>query len=118
MLRVIRRYRGSTLEKILFGLLAALFVIWGVGSFGGARVDVVARVHGETITRRDLDHATALLQRRYEEMMKGQFSAEMARSLRDVAVRGLPLPDDFVAKEIAAEDLITQHFQVMTDVWC
>src|SRR5437867_7654527 len=81
MRRVSRRYRGSTLERILCGLLAALFVIWGVGSFGGARVDVVARVHGETITRRDLDHATALLQRRYEEMMKGQFSAEMARSL-------------------------------------
>lgn len=81
MLRFIRRYRGSTLEKILFGLLAALFVIWGVGSFGGTRVDVVAQVQGETISRRELDRATTQLQRRYEEMMKGQFSAEMARSL-------------------------------------
>src|SRR5262245_49332865 len=81
MLQVIRRYRGSTLEKILFGLLAALFVIWGVGSMGGARVDVVARVHGAPISRRELDHATAALQKRYEDMMKGQFSAEMARSL-------------------------------------
>src|SRR5262249_12613719 len=81
MLQVIRRYRGSTLEKILFGLLAALFVIWGVGSMGGARVDVVARVDDAPISRRELDHATAALQKRYEDMMKGQFSAEMARSL-------------------------------------
>src|SRR5262245_15066237 len=88
MLRFIRRYRGSTLEKILFGLLAALFVIWGVGSFGGARVDMVAQVQGSTITRRELDRASAQLQRRYEEMMKGQFTAEMARSLN---VRGQAL---------------------------
>jgi len=81
MLRFIRRYRGSTFEKVLFGLLAALFVIWGVGSFGGTRVDVVAQVHDQPITRRELDHSAALLQRRYEEMMKGQFSPEMARSL-------------------------------------
>src|SRR5262245_32727041 len=81
MLKFIRKYRGSTLEKILFGLLAALFVIWGVGSFGGARVDAVATVHGQAITRRDLDRATALLTRRYEEMLKGQFSPAMAASL-------------------------------------
>ena len=81
MLRFLRKYSSSTGIKILYGVLAALFVIWGVGAVGGQRVDVVAKVHGETISRRELDRAAALLQRRYEEALKGQFSAEMARSL-------------------------------------
>ena len=62
MLRFLRKYSSSTGIKILYGLLAALFVIWGVGAVGGQRVDVVAKVHGETISRRDLDRAAALLQ--------------------------------------------------------
>ncbi|HZR80848.1 MAG TPA: SurA N-terminal domain-containing protein [Candidatus Binatia bacterium] len=81
MLRFLRKYSSSTGIKILYGVLAALFVIWGVGAVGGERIDAVAHVHGETITRRDLDRTTANLQRRYEEMFRGQFSAEMARSL-------------------------------------
>jgi peptidyl-prolyl cis-trans isomerase D len=81
MLRFLRKYSSSTGIKVLYGVLAALFIIWGVGAVGGERVDVVARVHGDTISRRELDLATALLQRRYEELMHGQFSPEMARSL-------------------------------------
>ena len=67
MLRFLRKYSTSTGIKILYGVLAALFVIWGVGAVGGNRVDVVATVHGEPITRRDVDRATAVLHRRYEE---------------------------------------------------
>jgi peptidyl-prolyl cis-trans isomerase D len=81
MLRFLRKYSSSTGIKILYGVLAALFVIWGVGAVGGERVDVVARVQGETISRRDVDRATAALQRRYDEMLRGQLSPEMARSL-------------------------------------
>jgi peptidyl-prolyl cis-trans isomerase D len=81
MLRFLRKYSSSTGIKILYGVLAALFVIWGVGAVGGERVDVVARVQGETISRRDLERATAALQRRYDEMLRGQLSPEMARSL-------------------------------------
>ncbi|HYR96583.1 MAG TPA: SurA N-terminal domain-containing protein, partial [Candidatus Binatus sp.] len=88
MLRFLRKYSSSTGIKILYGLLAALFVIWGVGAVGGERVDVVARVHGDTISRRDLDRATAVLQRRYDEMLRGQLSPELARSL-DVRGRAL-----------------------------
>src|SRR5579862_225779 len=81
MLRFLRKYSSSTGIKILYGLLAALFVIWGVGAIGGERVDVVARVEGATITRRDLDRATANLQSRYEQMLRGQWTPELARSL-------------------------------------
>jgi len=101
MLRFLRKYSSSTGIKILYGVLAALFVIWGVGAVGGQRVDVVAKVQGETISRRDLDRATALLQRRYEEAFKGQFSAEMARSL-DVRGRALDqLIDDALLRHEA-----------------
>jgi peptidyl-prolyl cis-trans isomerase D len=81
MLRFLRKYSSSTGIKILYGVLAALFVIWGVGTVGGERVDIVARVHGQTITRSELERTTALLRRRYEDMLKGNFSADLARSL-------------------------------------
>ena len=81
MLRFLRKYSNSTGIKILYGVLAALFVVWGVGSVGGARDDMVARVHGQTITRKDLERTTALLRRRYEEMFKGNFSPDLLRSL-------------------------------------
>jgi peptidyl-prolyl cis-trans isomerase D len=66
----LRRFYGSTANRILFAVLALAFVWWGVGSFG-QRVDVVAEVHGQRITRRDLDRETMLLQRRYEQLFKG-----------------------------------------------
>jgi peptidyl-prolyl cis-trans isomerase D len=90
MLRFLRKYSSSTGIKILYGVLAALFVIWGVGAVGGERVDVVARIHGETISRRVLDQATASLQRRYEELLRDRLTPELARSLD---LRGRALDD-------------------------
>jgi len=81
MLRFLRKYSTSTGIKILYGVLAGLFIIWGVGAIGGQRIDIVARVHGQAISRRDLQRETALLQRRYEEMMRDRFSPDLARSL-------------------------------------
>jgi peptidyl-prolyl cis-trans isomerase D len=81
MLRYLRRYSNSTGIKILYAVLAGLFIIWGVGAIGGERVDVVARVQGQTITRTELERATAALQRRYDELLRGQLSPEMARAL-------------------------------------
>lgn len=66
MLRFLRKYSNSLGIKILYGLLAGLFVIWGVGAVGGQRVDVVARVNGQAISRRDVERATIAIQRRYE----------------------------------------------------
>lgn len=71
MLNQLRRFHGSLANRILYGVLALAFVVWGVGSFGGQSVDVVAEVHGTRITRRDLDREAALLQRRYEQLLKG-----------------------------------------------
>lgn len=109
MLRFLRKYSSSTGIKILYALLAGLFIIWGVGIIGGGeRMDVVARVHGETISRQQLDMATAALQRRYEEMLRGQFSAEMARSL-DVRGRAL---DQLIDQALLREEASRLGIQV------
>src|SRR5438477_259575 len=76
MLRFLRKYSNSTGIKILYGLLAGLFIIWGVGAVGGQRMEVVARVGGQPISRRDVERATAAMQRRFEGM-----PADLVRSL-------------------------------------
>ncbi|MFN8543812.1 MAG: peptidylprolyl isomerase [Candidatus Binatia bacterium] len=72
MLESLRRYSNSTGVKILYGLLAALFVLWGVGAVGGDRVDVIAKVYDRQIKRTDLTRATESLQRRYDALFKGR----------------------------------------------
>src|SRR5580765_500404 len=109
MLRFLRKYSSSTGIKILYALLAGLFIIWGVGVIGGGEhMDVVARVHGETNTRQQLDMASAALQRRYEEMLRGQFSAEMARSL-DLRGRAL---DQLIDQALVREEASRLGIQV------
>jgi peptidyl-prolyl cis-trans isomerase D len=78
VLNSLRKYSTSVPVKILYGLLALSFLIWGVGAVGMSRVDVVAEVHGDRITRQQLDTETGMLQRRFEEMLKG---ATLPRSL-------------------------------------
>lgn len=71
MLKNLRKYSTSRGVKILYALLAVSFVGWGIGVTNSDRLDVVANVHGERITRRQLDDQTALLQRRFQEMLRG-----------------------------------------------
>ena len=86
MLRFFRKYSSSTGVKALYAVLALLFVIWGVGAVGGQRVDVVARVHGETITRNEVERATAAMQRQYEAMFKGKMALPANLDLRSRAL--------------------------------
>jgi peptidyl-prolyl cis-trans isomerase D len=86
MLRFLRKYSGSTGVKALYAVLALLFVIWGVGAVGGQRVDVVARVHGQAITRNEVERATAAMQRRYEAMFKGKMALPANLDLRSRAL--------------------------------
>ncbi len=74
MLASLRKYSNATGTKILYGVLAAAFVIWGVGFVGSGtqQMDVVAKVYGTPITQREVDRSTAALQRRYEEMFRGR----------------------------------------------
>ncbi len=71
MLKNLRKYSSSRGVKVLYALLAVSFVGWGIGVTNSDRLDVVAQVHGERITRRQLDDQTAMLQRRFQEMLRG-----------------------------------------------
>jgi peptidyl-prolyl cis-trans isomerase D len=81
MLRFLRRYSSSAGIKILYGVLAGLFVLWGVGAIGGERRQDVAVVHGQAISRRELEQATAALARRYEDMLRGQGARDLLRNM-------------------------------------
>ena len=72
MLRFLRKYSSSTGVKILYGVLAALFILWGVGAIGGERRENVAVVYGQAISRRDVEQATAALTRQYEQLLRGR----------------------------------------------
>lgn len=71
MLKNLRKYSSSRGVKILYALLAISFIGWGVGVSRQQHLEVVAQVHGERITRRQLDDQTAMLQRRFQEMLRG-----------------------------------------------
>jgi peptidyl-prolyl cis-trans isomerase D len=71
VLKNLRKYSSSRGVKILYALLAISFIGWGVGVTRQQHLEVVAQVHGERITRRQLDDQTAMLQRRFQEMLRG-----------------------------------------------
>jgi hypothetical protein len=71
MLPYLRKYSRS---RVLYGFLAAVFIAWGVGTVGLTRMDVIATVHGEPITRKQLERTMGLLQRRYDDIAKGRLS--------------------------------------------
>src|SRR5262245_55889332 len=72
MLRFLRKYSSSVGVKILYGVLAGLFIVWGVGAIGGESADVAAHVRGETIMRRDVQRAAAGIQQRFEDLFHGR----------------------------------------------
>jgi len=79
MLRFLRKYSSSIGIKVLYGVLALLFIGWGVGAIGGERRQDVAVVHGQAISRRDLEQAKEALTRQYEQLLRGR--ADLLRGL-------------------------------------
>src|SRR5947207_13367980 len=79
MLRFLRKYSSSIGVKILYGLLAALFILWMGGGIGGERRQDVAVVYAQVISHQDLEQATTALTRRYEQLRRGR--ADLLRGL-------------------------------------
>jgi peptidyl-prolyl cis-trans isomerase D len=71
VLKNLRKYSSSRGVKILYALLALSFIGWGVGVSRQQHLEVVANVYGERITRRQLENQTQLLQRRFQDMLRG-----------------------------------------------
>lgn len=100
MLRFLRKHSRSTGTKILYSLLAAVFVVWGVGFIGGRRLRVVARVEGTTITRDDLEAAYQRLVELYQQLYGKRFSSQLAREL-DLRGRAL---DQLIEEALIQDD--------------
>src|SRR5205809_48318 len=81
MLRFLRKYSSSIGVKILYGLLAALFILWMGGGIGGERRQDVAVVYGQVINHRDVEQATVALTRQSERLLRGGRAAPLLRGL-------------------------------------
>lgn len=119
MLAQLRKFHSSTATKVLYTLLALSFVGWGVGTVGlggMSALDVVAQVHDERITRRQLDDQTAMLQRRFQDLVRGASvppsidfrSQALDRLIDDALLRheasrlGIEVTEDEVIRSITA----------------
>src|SRR5881296_2952659 len=83
MLRFLRKYSSSIGVKILYGLLAALFILWMGGGIGGERRQDVAVVYAQVISHQDLEQATTALTRRYEQLLRGGAARHCRGQCRD-----------------------------------
>jgi peptidyl-prolyl cis-trans isomerase D len=108
VLKQLRRFHGSLANRLLYGFLALAFVGWGVGTFGDDTVDLVAEVHGTRITRRDLDREQALLQRRYEQLLRGVTLPQMP-DLRSQAL------DNLIDSALVEHEIETLGLEVSDD---
>ena len=53
MLNYMRRHAQSATIKILFWIIIAVFILWGVGSFSSSDTSYAASVNGEAIGPKD-----------------------------------------------------------------
>ncbi len=81
MLDVMRRHAKSTAIKILFWIIIAVFVLWGVGSFSGGDSLYAATVNGDTITPRDVRRTALQLERFYQQIYGQNLTPELAKAL-------------------------------------
>jgi peptidyl-prolyl cis-trans isomerase D len=108
VLNQLRRFHGSMANRVLYGVLALAFIGWGVGTFGSESVDIVAEVHGTRITRRDLDREAQMLQRRYEQLLRGVTLPQMP-DLRSQAL------DNLIDSALVEHEMRTLGLEVTDD---
>ena len=81
MLNFMRRHTRSMGIKIVFGVIIAVFVLWGVGSFREGSELYAAVVNGDAITPKELSSYGRQLESFYRQMYGDNFTPELARSL-------------------------------------
>lgn len=98
MLKFMRRNAASLWIKVLFGLLAAIFIYWGIGFGlrGTQRFTPAAKVNGVPITEKELERAHENLVRFYRDLYGEQFRPEL---LQNMDVRGQAL-DQLIRTEL------------------
>jgi peptidyl-prolyl cis-trans isomerase D len=81
MLSYMRRHARSTTIKILFWIIIAVFVLWGVGTFTGSDSLYAASVNGETIAPQDVERTARQLERFYQQVYGENLTPELIKSL-------------------------------------
>ncbi len=82
MLDFMRRRTRSIGIKILFGIIALVFIFWGVGGQNeGQAIDAVATVDDRPISVRDFRRAYENVQMAYRNIYKENWSSELVQTL-------------------------------------
>ncbi len=81
MLNYMRRHAQGTTIKILFWIIIAVFVLWGVGTFTGSDSLYVASVNGETIPPKEVRRAAQRLERFYRQLYGENLTPELVKNL-------------------------------------
>ena len=68
MLNYMRRHAQGATIKILFWIIIAVFILWGVGSFSGSDSSYAASVNGEAIGPKDVRRMAQQLERFYRQL--------------------------------------------------
>jgi len=120
MLEIIRERAQGVVAKIILGLITIPFALWGVDSYlkEGDKVDIVAQVDGQSITRQEFERTLKEQQERMRGAMGERFDPamldrpEVRQSILDGLVQqrllameanriGFNLPDTLLASVIA-----------------
>lgn len=81
MLNYMRRHAQGTTIKILFWIIIAVFVLWGVGTFTGGDSIYAASVNGETIAPKDVRRTAQQLERFYRQLYGDNLTPELVKAL-------------------------------------
>src|SRR5437660_1054028 len=81
MLNYMRRHAQGATIKILFWIIIAVFILWGVGSFTGSDSSYAASVNGEAIGPKDVRRMAQQLERFYRQLYGENLTPEMVKAL-------------------------------------
>ncbi|MBI2962441.1 MAG: SurA N-terminal domain-containing protein [Deltaproteobacteria bacterium] len=108
MLNFMRRHAKSTTIKILFWIIIAVFVLWGVGTFTGDDTLYAASVNGETITPKEVRHTARQLERFYQQLYGQNLTPEILEAL-DLENRAL---DQMISGTLMKQEAVRLGFGV------
>ncbi len=127
MLEFMRKRARSTWIKVMFLIIVAVFIFWGVGgSVSGGRPDIVANVDGQAISLREFQRAYENVKNSYREMYKERLTPELLEKLNlreqtldqlidtrlleaEAAKVGFTVSDEEVRQEIAKVEAFQEH---------
>jgi peptidyl-prolyl cis-trans isomerase D len=113
MLGFMRKHARSSFIKIVFWMLIAVFVFWGVGVMvaGGDKVNVAAMVDGEPISAQAYSRAHERMERVYRELYRENMSPQILAQL-NLGQRAL---DDLVTEMLLKREAGRLGLQVTDD---